>query len=147
MTAEPDLLEIAPALYRLRIPGSDAHLLNSYLWLGPDEVALFDTGWASSAAVIAAALVRLGRSPSDVGHVVLSHFHEDHAGAAAKTSTWPNSVIVAGATESSVISGAEGGPLPRFSAAERTIHDEPSEPPRARACRVELQVAGGTNCR
>ena len=40
----PDLLQMAPSLYRLRIPGGQAHLLNSYLWIEPDGVTLIDTG-------------------------------------------------------------------------------------------------------
>lgn len=143
MTAQPDLLEIAPALYRLRFPGGQAHLLNSYLWVGSENVALFDTGWVHSAPLIEDALHALGRGRADVGHVVLSHFHEDHAGAAAEIATWPNAIIVAGALEAPVVRGDEPGSLPRLTAAERTIHTEPSKPPRAPICRVDVEAAGG----
>jgi glyoxylase-like metal-dependent hydrolase (beta-lactamase superfamily II) len=73
-----DLLELAPSLYRLRIPGERAHLLNCYIWLDPDGVTLVDTGWPDSAALIGAALTALKRRPGDVKRLVLSHFHEDH---------------------------------------------------------------------
>ncbi|GAA1611423.1 MBL fold metallo-hydrolase [Kribbella sancticallisti] len=143
MTAQPDLLEIAPSLYRLRIPDGEAHLLNSYVWLGPDSVALFDTGWVHSAPLVEAALHALGRSRKDVGQVVLSHFHEDHAGAAAEIAAWGNAEIIAGAAEAPVVRGVDDGPLPRFTAAEKTIHSEPTEPPRAPACRVDTEVVDG----
>src|ERR1041385_963310 len=43
---------------------------------------LFDTGPESTFANIAAALPQCGAGPRDVRHVVLSHIHFDHAGAA-----------------------------------------------------------------
>ncbi|GAA1583558.1 MBL fold metallo-hydrolase [Kribbella sancticallisti] len=143
MTAQPDLLEIAPSLYRLRIPDGEAHLLNSYLWLGPDSVALFDTGWQHSAPVVEAALHALGRSRTDVRQVVLSHFHEDHAGAAAEIATWGYAEIIASATEAPVVRGIDEGALPRLTAAEEAIHQTPTEPPRAPACRVDIEVDDG----
>lgn len=143
MSLQPDLHEIAPDLYRLRIPGGEAHLLNSYVWLGPDNVALFDTGWMNSASLIEAALRSFGRTRADVGHVVLSHFHEDHAGAAAEIATWPNALIVASTSEAPIVRGDDPGPLPRFTAAEMTIHEEPTEAPRATNCRIDVEVEDG----
>jgi glyoxylase-like metal-dependent hydrolase (beta-lactamase superfamily II) len=143
MTSQPDLLEIAPGLHRLRIPGDGAHLLNSYLWLGPDAVALFDAGWADSAPLIEAALRALGRRPDDVSHLVLSHFHEDHAGAAAEIAGWPHVAVVAGALEADTVRGREAGALPSLTPGERAIHEQPTQPPRARASRVDLEVSDG----
>src|SRR5690606_31885921 len=40
--AEPDLQQLARSLYRLRIPGGPAHLLNSYLCVDDDGVTLVD---------------------------------------------------------------------------------------------------------
>ena len=143
MTAGPDLALVAPDLYRLRVPDGPAHALNCYLWVGPDGVALFDTGWAHSASLVERALRELGRSTADVGHVVLSHFHEDHAGAAAEISGWPNAIVVASALEAPAVRGDVPGPLPVLTPAETAIHEQPTEPPRAAACRVDLEVADG----
>jgi glyoxylase-like metal-dependent hydrolase (beta-lactamase superfamily II) len=139
----PDLALIAPTLYRLRIPDGPAHALNSYLWVGPDSVALFDTGWSSSLPLIEAALAALGRTTADVGHVVLSHFHDDHAGGAAAIASWPHAIVVAGAPEAPVVRGDEPGPVPRLTPAETAIHEQPSEPPRAAPCRVDIAVEDG----
>ncbi|GAB3689674.1 MBL fold metallo-hydrolase [Nocardiopsis oceani] len=140
---DPDLLEIAPALYRLRLPGEQAHLLNSYIWLGPRGVTLFDTGWSDSAPLIESALRSLGRGRRDVESVVLSHFHEDHAGAAAEISEWSNAEVAAGAPEAPVVRGAADGPMPYFTDAERALRGEPAEPPRAAACRVDVELTDG----
>ena len=51
---QPDLQPLAPTLFRLRIDGGPAHLLNSYLVLDDDSVTLVDTGWADSAPVVEA---------------------------------------------------------------------------------------------
>lgn len=59
--SSPDLQQLAPSLFRLRIPGGRAHLLNCYLWLAPDGVTLIDTGWPDSAELIEQALHQLGR--------------------------------------------------------------------------------------
>lgn len=136
----PDLALIAADLYRLRIPEGAAHALNAYLWVGPDSVALFDTGWASSAPLLESALSALDRTTADVGHVVLSHFHDDHAGAASVVATWPHAVIVAGAPEAPVLRGDVPGPIPALTTAETAIHEQPTEPPGAAPCRVDVEV-------
>lgn len=143
MRDDLNLSEVAESLYCLRIPDGDAHLLNSYLWLGNSGVTIFDTGWESSASIIEAALLELGRRPSDVERVILSHFHDDHAGAAAEISGWSDSEIVCSVVEAPVIRGSADGPLPRFTAAERAIHAEPTRPPRAQPCRVDTEVVDG----
>lgn len=136
----PDLALIATDLYRLRIPDGPAHALNTYLWVGPESVAMFDTGWASSAPLLESALAALDRTTADVGHVVLSHFHEDHAGAASVVASWPNAVIVASAAEAPVVRGDVPGPVPVLTTAETAIHEQPTEPPAAASCRVDLEV-------
>jgi glyoxylase-like metal-dependent hydrolase (beta-lactamase superfamily II) len=143
MDLSPDLLEIAPNLHRLRIPGGGAHLLNSYLWVGPAGVTLFDTGWADSAPVIEAALLTLGRSRDDVDRIVLSHFHEDHAGAAAEIATWSGAIVLAGAADAASVRGEVDGPLPHYTDGERAIHPEPTVAPRAAACRVDVELTDG----
>jgi len=98
-----DLLELAPSLYRLRIPGERAHLLNCYLRLDPDGVTLIDTGWPDSAALIAEALAAVDRRPADVNRIVLTHFHEDHCGAAAEIAGWSGAEVIAGERDSAYI--------------------------------------------
>ncbi|MGV0743030.1 MBL fold metallo-hydrolase [Mycolicibacterium sp. XJ870] len=140
----PDLLQLAPSLYRLRIPGDRAHLLNSYLWLDPDGVTLIDTGWPDSADLITDALTVLGMRRLHVKRIVLTHFHEDHCGAAAEIASWSDVEVIAGAADAAYVRGDERGPLPVLTEAERTLHradsDEPSHGP---ACRVDRVVSDG----
>lgn len=74
MSTQVDIQQLVPDLYRVRIPTTKAHLLNSYLWLGSDGVTVVDTGWPGSAPILGRALEQLGRGTDDVERVVLSHF-------------------------------------------------------------------------
>ena len=139
----PDLLQLAPRLYRLRIPGGAAHLLNCYLWIDDGGVTLVDTGWPDSADLIADALSLLGRRPLDVRRIVLTHYHEDHVGSAAAITAWSSVEVVAGASDAAFIEGTERGPLPVFTAAERTIHPGLTEAPHGPPCRVDRMVRHG----
>lgn len=134
---------MAPGLYRLRIPGTRAHLLNTYLWLGDDGVTLVDSGWPDSAGLIADALAALGRGRTEVGRLVLTHFHEDHTGSAAEIASWGDVEVVAGAPDVTFIQGAERGPLPVLTAAERTLHPDSNDPSHGPPCRVDRAVGDG----
>lgn len=127
----------------MRIPGAAAHLLNSYLWVDEDGVTLIDTGWPDSADLIGRAVEALGRRRGEVTRIVLTHFHEDHAGSAAEIARWASVEVIAGAAEAPWVRGVERGPLPVLTAGERTIHPGVSEPPHAPPCRVDRVVRDG----
>lgn len=139
----PDLLKLAPSLYRLRIPGDRAHLLNSYLWVGDDGVTIIDTGWPDSGGLIAEALAVLGRRRLHVSRIVLTHFHEDHCGAAAEIAEWGDVEVIAGAEDASYVRGDEPGPLPVLTDRERELHPVSDEPSHGPACRVDRTVSDG----
>lgn len=141
--SSPDLQQLAPCLYRLRIPTGPAHLLNCYLWLDSDGVTLIDTGWPDSAELISAALSALGRTRADVRRIVLTHFHEDHTGLAAEIATWASVEIIAGAGDAPYVAGARRGPLPVLTDLEKTIHAESDEPSHGPPCRVDREVNDG----
>lgn len=141
--AMPDLLQMAESLYRLRIPGGQAHLLNSYLWTEPDGVTLIDTGWSDSAELIADALAELGRRRIHVKRIVLTHFHEDHCGAAAEIAGWSDVEVIAGKGDADFVRGDEPGPLPALTDSERTLRPDFDAAPHGPACRVDRVVGDG----
>ncbi|MGY4708871.1 MBL fold metallo-hydrolase [Mycolicibacterium sp. CBM1] len=141
--SRPDLLQLAPQLYRLRIPGAAAHLLNCYLWVDETGVTLVDTGWPDSANLIADAVLTLGRQRNDVNRIVLTHFHEDHAGSAAEIAGWCSVEVVAGAADAAFVDGSQRGPLPVLTASEQGIHPGVIEVPHAPQCRVDRVVRTG----
>ncbi|MGV0815293.1 MBL fold metallo-hydrolase [Mycolicibacterium boenickei] len=139
----PDLLQMADSLYRLRIPGDNAHLLNSYLWTEPDGVTLIDTGWPDSAELIADALTALGLRRIHVKRIVLTHFHEDHCGAAAEIADWSDVEVIAGTDDAGFVRGDESGPLPVLTEPERALRPDFDAAPHGPACRVDRVVADG----
>jgi glyoxylase-like metal-dependent hydrolase (beta-lactamase superfamily II) len=56
---------------------------NGYLIEGTDGLALIDAGFPKKEAALFDALRRLGRSPRDLKHLILTHGHPDHVGSAA----------------------------------------------------------------
>lgn len=141
-----DLVEIAPSLHRLRIEGGPAYKLNSYLWVGDDGVTLVDTGWPDSAAMIDAALRQLSRRREDVVRVVLTHFHADHAGAAAEIARWGAVEVAAGSADAEFVAGDARGPLPVLTDRELELSPtvgEMTEPSHGPPCRVDRRLADG----
>ncbi|MCC7119450.1 MAG: MBL fold metallo-hydrolase [Anaerolineales bacterium] len=54
----------------------------SYLIKGKDAVVLIESGPGSTLSALTAALAQAALSPRDITHVLLTHIHLDHAGAA-----------------------------------------------------------------
>ncbi len=129
-----------PDLHMVRLAFGQA-----YLWQDSDSVTLVDTGVAGSGAELAEAVRALGRSVDEVDHVVLTHFHEDHAGGASEVNTWPNARVHAHRADEPFITGVLPGPPPVITEDwERALHQQitpglPAAPP----ARVDVTLAGG----
>jgi glyoxylase-like metal-dependent hydrolase (beta-lactamase superfamily II) len=77
----PAAVAIAPGVFRIPTVGSWA--VNSFALLDDDgSVTLVDTGLEKAPARIVAGLAALGKHPTDVQRIVLTHAHPDHAGGA-----------------------------------------------------------------
>ncbi len=57
--------------------------VNMFLIVQPDGCILIDTGFPDSADTVVAALAELGKKPTDIRHILLTHNHPDHIGSAA----------------------------------------------------------------
>ncbi|MBB1243044.1 MBL fold metallo-hydrolase [Streptomyces durbertensis] len=137
-----DTLRLTDRLTLLRFPVGQA-----YLWSDPDGLTLIDTGTAGSGPDIAEAVRASGRRPEEIRLVVLTHFHQDHAGGAAEmVSLAPRSRVVAHRLEAPIVRGHAAGPAPVFTDApefERRLWAElPSLPP-APPAPVHREVTDG----
>ena len=72
-----------PSASTLQLQHVSLGFVSAYVLLRGDEAAVVDTGTSGSAAAILDGLAALGASWSNVGHVVLTHNHGDHAGGLA----------------------------------------------------------------
>ena len=74
--------EVIPGVFRIGGAGSNAFLLAA------DELVLIDTHLTNRLPKLLDAVREAGRTPLDVHHIAVTHYHTDHAGslaAAAKT--------------------------------------------------------------
>ncbi|MER6983329.1 MBL fold metallo-hydrolase [Streptomyces carpinensis] len=114
-----DVVEILPRLHLLRFPVGQA-----YLWRDGDELTLVDAGAKGAGAPIAEAIRSLGRDPADVRRIVLTHFHEDHAGGAGEVAGTTGAAVLAHRLDAPFVRGELPGPSPVFEDWERPIHAE-----------------------
>lgn len=105
--AGPPVVEIAPGVYRIPTVGSSA--VNSFALVDDDGVTLVDCGLARAPARIVAGLAAIGRHPSDVTRIVLTHAHPDHAGGAAELARRTGAPVAVGAADAGF---AEAGTSP-----------------------------------
>ena len=70
--------KIVEGAYLVPMGNANACLLDA----GP-ELVLVDAGFPGRASIVLDAIRRLGRSPGDLRHLVLTHGHPDHIGSAA----------------------------------------------------------------
>jgi glyoxylase-like metal-dependent hydrolase (beta-lactamase superfamily II) len=81
--APPRAIALAPGVFRIPTVGS--WVTNSFALVDDDgSVTLVDTGLKSAPPRIVAGLAAIGKQPSDVQRIVLTHAHPDHAGGAAE---------------------------------------------------------------
>ncbi|MGW2642709.1 MBL fold metallo-hydrolase [Streptomyces sp. NPDC001348] len=114
-----DVIELSPRLHLLRFAVGQA-----CLWRDGDELTLVDAGAAGSGPAIADAVIALGRKPSALRRIVLTHFHWDHTGGAGELAALTGAEILAHALDAPVVRGEAAGPPPVFEDWERPIHAE-----------------------
>ena len=83
-------MEIAPGVHRLEdVTGSNVVLL------ADERMAVVDTGISGNGEAIVSYIRKIGRSPSDLRWIIVTHFHFDHSGSAAELHELTGAQIVA----------------------------------------------------
>ncbi|MFC4337135.1 MBL fold metallo-hydrolase [Salininema proteolyticum] len=96
---------------------------SAYLWNEANNLTLVDTGVPGSSTAIAAALESLGHTKADLQHVFLTHWHVDHAGAAAELAEWENTELHAHSLDADVLEGKTPQVLPGLPSEEQALFD------------------------
>jgi glyoxylase-like metal-dependent hydrolase (beta-lactamase superfamily II) len=94
----------------------------AYLLRRGPEAVLVDTGIAGQGGAIAQALRGWDLDRGSLTHVVLTHWHPDHAGSAAELASWPNVQIWAHRSDAPIIRGDTGGSFPALTCAEEGLY-------------------------
>jgi glyoxylase-like metal-dependent hydrolase (beta-lactamase superfamily II) len=114
-----DIVRLTPDLCFLRFPAGHA-----YLWQDAEGLTLIDSSVPGSGASIADAIRELGRHPTELCRLVLTHFHVDHVGAAAEIAAWGNIKVLAHRSDTPFIQGEAGGPPPKLQDWERPLYEQ-----------------------
>lgn len=134
-----DVIDLRPDLRMLLGSPGQAYLLRH-----PGGVLLVDSGPPGGGADIAQALAGWGLGRDAVTHVLLTHWHADHTGAAAEVARWGAARVYAGRADAPVIRGELRGADPVFTDAERALHPAVSagltDPD---PCRVDVELDDG----
>ncbi|MEW6223013.1 MAG: MBL fold metallo-hydrolase [Chloroflexota bacterium] len=80
---------------------------NAYVVPLDAGVLLVDTGMPGNASRILSSVTRLGHRPSDVRHIVLTHWHPDHMGSAAELRRLTGARIAIHELDAPVLAGRE----------------------------------------
>jgi glyoxylase-like metal-dependent hydrolase (beta-lactamase superfamily II) len=106
----------------------------AYLLRRGSEAVLIDTGISGQGDSVAAALRDWGLDRDALTHVLLTHWHPDHAGSAAEISAWPNVQVWAHRVDAPIIRGDVAGSFPHLTHAEEGMYAQisgtvPDAPP------------------
>ena len=97
--------QILPGLYSIAIGAVNAFFIDD-----PAGGILIDTGFPDKQAVILEALAGLGKQPSDVRHILLTHAHPDHIGGAAALQKVTGATTYAHPIDAPLIRAGKGWP-------------------------------------
>jgi glyoxylase-like metal-dependent hydrolase (beta-lactamase superfamily II) len=113
----------------------------AYLLRRGTQAVLIDTGIAGQGDAIAGALSGWGLDREAVTHVLLTHWHPDHAGSAAEVGSWPNAHIWAHRIDAPIISGDSYGTFPTLTHTEEQLYAQiAGTVPAAAPARVDREL-------
>jgi glyoxylase-like metal-dependent hydrolase (beta-lactamase superfamily II) len=104
---------------------------NVYLVEDGDKLILIDTGLPRNDKKIIKNIVALGRKPTDVSLIVLTHFHIDHVGSAKKMKELTSAKVAVHELDADYVAGRKAPPKPKnlmFKALSSVYKAAPVEP-------------------
>jgi len=104
-------MEIVEGIHRVDEASANMAHSNVYLLIEGDELTVIDTGTAGNAKKIVDYVQKMGRRPSNVSTIILTHCHMDHAGSAKELKDLTGAKVAVHEEDADIVSGKK--PLPR----------------------------------
>ena len=104
---------------------------NVYIIENEEKLILIDTGMPRTDKKIVKYIESLGRKPTDVSTIVITHFHIDHTGSLKKIREVTNAKVAVGELDSEIVAGKKSPPKHKnllFRAFSYIIKPAPVEP-------------------
>src|SRR5258706_7470022 len=94
---------IVEGLWQISLGTVNAFFIDS----GSGELTLIDSGFPGSAGKIVRAVESLGRKPTDIRHIIVTHCHPDHAGSLAAIKRLTNAPVYMHAADAAMVRKGE----------------------------------------
>jgi glyoxylase-like metal-dependent hydrolase (beta-lactamase superfamily II) len=122
----------------------DLGVVYAYLYQEADRLTLIDTGLGTSAERIVREIAAVGRRPSDLCQIVVTHYHADHAGSAEELAERTGAQVLVHALDAPVVRGESEEAPAMLSEIEREFYERitPGVPPCPPA-RVDRELSDG----
>ena len=108
----------------MRIHTIDYDFVSAYLIEERERLTLVDTGVAGTSAQVFDEIARIGRKPSDLREIVLTHAHIDHTGSVADLAERTGAAVLAHRLDAPVVRGAAAICPPVLSELERPYAEQ-----------------------
>lgn len=103
-------MQVLPGLHQVR-PGPGS--CNVFLWQDGRDLVLIDAGLDHDADVVVEAMQKHSSQAAKVTHILLTHYHQDHAGALARLAAATGARLAAHQEDADAIGAGGRNPLTR----------------------------------
>ena len=104
-------MEIIEGIHRIDEASNNVAGSNVYLVIDEKELLVIDTGMGGNAKKIVKYIEKIGRQPSEISTIVLTHYHMDHAGSAKDLKKLTNAKVAVGKEDADFVAGKK--PFPK----------------------------------
>lgn len=132
-------IKLAENVYRIPTLGP---WINAYLFVEPTgELTLVDAGLKGAPKKIVSAIESLGKKPSDVTRIVLTHAHPDHAGGLARAQRETGARVLCHTTDAPFARSGHAPPRDRRNLTARILGMMPGNS--FAPCPIDEEIADG----
>ena len=106
-------MEIIAGIHRVDEASANMAHANVYLTISDKELTVIDTGTPGNAQKTVEHIQKLGRQPTDVKTIILTHFHMDDMGSAKELKKITRAKLAVHAEDADYVSGKKPMPKPK----------------------------------